>query len=314
MAKQGKKAAETSKTRVRKTTRQQARAKAKVEARQMASTPGSFRLTSESFRILTSRWRVLGGIVLVYLVLNIFFASGISGLNSAVDTIKADLNNVGTHAHPLASGLGGFLSLVSSAGSSSSATGSALQAILIIMESLVIIWALRQLSAGKSFKVKDAYYNSTTPLVPFLLVIAVIIVQFIPISFGSALVAGLTSTPGLITGLWYVLLLGIFGALAAWSVYMVSASIFGLYIVTLPGMQPRAALRSARNLVRFRRWLVLRRVLFLPILLLVVSGAIIIPLILYATFLVAPVFYVLSAVGILFVHTYLYNLYRGLLG
>lgn len=314
MVKQGKKAAGAGKTRIRKTTRRQARVKAKVEARQMAKLPGSFRISSESFKILVNHWRSLGGIVLIYLILNVIFASGISGLNSTVDTIKADLNNVGAHAHPLASGLGGFLSLVSSAGSSSSATGSALQTILIIMESLVIIWALRQLSAGKSFKVKDAYYNSMTPLVPFLLVIAVIIVQFIPISFGSALVAGLTSTPGLITGLWYVLLLGIFGILAAWSVYMVSASVFGLYIVTLPGMQPKSALRSARNLVRFRRWLVLRRVLFLPILLLVFSGAIIIPLILYATFLVTPVFYILSAIGILFVHTYLYNLYRGLLG
>jgi hypothetical protein len=42
-------------------------------------------------------------------------------------------------------------------------------------------------------------------------------------------------------------------------------------------------------------------------------GIIIIPLILWASFLVEPVFYLLSMLTILFVHTYLYCLYRGLI-
>jgi hypothetical protein len=94
---------------------------------------------------------------------------------------------------------------------------------------------------------------------------------------------------------------------------MVSGSVFALYIVTLPDIQPRQALRSAKDLVSFRRLVILRKFLFLPILILVVMGLIIVPLILYASAIVPAVFYVLSVLALLFVHTYLYSLYRGML-
>jgi hypothetical protein len=101
--------------------------------------------------------------------------------------------------------------------------------------------------------------------------------------------------------------------LAAWSIYMVSASIFALYIVTLPDMLPRQALRSARELVRYRRWQIIRKVFFLPVFVILAIGVIIVPLILYAPPIVPIVFYILSMLSILFAHTYLYSLYRELL-
>ena len=57
---------------------------------------------------------------------------------------------------------------------------------------------------------------------------------------------------------------------------------FALYIVTLPDMTPMKALRSARELVRYRRWTVLRKVLFLPLMLLVVAAIIMVPIIILA--------------------------------
>jgi hypothetical protein len=42
-------------------------------------------------------------------------------------------------------------------------------------------------------------------------------------------------------------------------------------------------------------------------------GLIIVPLILLASGVVPAAFYILSMLAILFVHTYLYNLYRGML-
>ena len=251
---------------------------------------------------------------MVYLILNIIFASGISNLSSAVEGIKTNLSSTGnSQNHPLAAAFSGFTSLVSSAGSSGSATGSVLQSVLIVLESLVIIWALRQLLAGAAVGVKQAYYQSTGPLIPFLLVIFVIILQLLPISLGAgalSLIQGsLANGSGVIAAIFVVL----FGLLASWSFYMVSGSVFALYIVTLPDMHPRKALRSAKNLVRFRRLAVMRRVVFLPIFILIVMGALIIPCILVFTPLVAPLFYVLSMLAILFVHTYLYSLYRSLL-
>jgi hypothetical protein len=56
-----------------------------------------------------------------------------------------------------------------------------------------------------------------------------------------------------------------------------------------------------------------RKILFLPFFIVLAMGLVIVPLILYAKFLVSPVFFILSMLSILFVHTYLYTLYKGLL-
>lgn len=299
--------------RVRKLTKKETKTKLKSETKSRQPVSGSFRLTGMVIGLMRSYWKTLGGIVFVYLVLNIVFASGISSLSGSIDAIKANLNATSGHAHPLAAAASGFLTLVGSAGASSSSTGSTLQMVVIVLESLVIIWALRHLVAGQKITVKQAYYNSMTPLVPFLIVVFVIMLQFLPLGLGSLILSAMATSIGTISGMWTVMFGFVFLLLAAWSVYMLSASIFALYIITLPEMQPLAALRSAKKLVKYRRGMVLRKVLFLPILMLIVMGAVIIPLILYATFLVVPVFYVLSMLAILFVHAYLYSLYRGLL-
>ncbi len=300
--------------RTRKLTKKQSKLKDKKQSQKYTPIPGSFKLIWQVTLNIKKFWKPLLGIVLVYLVLNIIFASGISNINTAVSSIKDNLNSSsGSQAHPLATAVSGFTSLVGSAGSSGSATGSVLQSVLVVLESLVIIWALRQLLAGATIGIKQAYYQSTGPLVPFLLVIFVIVLQLLPISLGAALFhlvsTSLSGVSGVITTVIFIL----FGLLALWSFYMISGSIFALYIVTLPDMHPRKALRSAKNLVRFRRLAVMRRVVFLPIFIMVVMGILIVPCILFLTPLVAPLFYVLGMVSILFIHTYLYSLYRSLL-
>jgi hypothetical protein len=292
--------------------KKQAKAQAKAAAKQRAPLPSSWKLTADVFRIFRTHRRTLFGIVAVYLVLNILFASGLSNLSNAVADIKTNLNATGG-SHTLARALSGFGSLVGSSGASGSASASVLQSALFVIESLVIIWALRQLLAGNRVGVKEAYYHSMYPLIPFLLVLFVIILQLLPISFGAVTISAVLTTvvSSLAVASWLTWLF--FILLAGWSFYMISSSIFALYIVTLPEMQPREALRSAKKLVDHRRFSVLPRLIYLPVLILVVMAAIVIPLIVSASFLVAPVFYVLSMLAILFTHSYLYSLYRSLL-
>ncbi len=294
--------------RLRKLTRRQAKTAVgqKAAARPLIS---SFQLVRQTFELIIKNWRLLGAVVLVYLILNVVFASGISSLNSSISNIR---DNLSTGQHQFATALGGFSGLLGSAGAGSSATGSTLQTLLIILESLVIIWALRQLFAGKAFGVKNAYYQSTAQLVPFLLVLAVLFIQFLPVSLGATALSFIFSN-GVNSGALTVVFGLIYAGLVAWSVYMISASIFALYIVTLPEMTPLAALRSAKNLVKFRRLKIIRRLLFLPIFSFLAAGLIIIPLILWVSWLVLPAFYLLSMIGILFIHGYLYGLYRELL-
>jgi hypothetical protein len=300
--------------RLRNLSRRQKRAKAKAETKSLPAPISSFRLTGRSIRIIITYRKPFAGITFVYLVLSVIFANVISNISGVVSDIKFDLE-VGSSENlsPFASALNGFGNLVGSAGTSSSSTGSVLQTMLIIMQSLVIIWALRHLLAGKTIKVKQAYYESMTPLVPFLLVLLVILIQLLPIGLLLPAVGAFLSAVFASGSTGNILFIIIGGLLALWSLYMVSSSIFALYIVTLPGMHPRKALKSAKNLVRFRRWGVMRRLLFLPIFILLGMGAIIIPLILWATFLVTPVFLLLSLLSLLFAHTYIYSLYRELI-
>ncbi|MBX4199736.1 hypothetical protein KW789_02475 [Candidatus Saccharibacteria bacterium] len=304
----------TPKTRAKKSTKKPSKTEAKAQIHLLAPLPNVLKLTTQVFSIYKKFWRPLLGIVVVYLVLNVIFASGMSNLTSSVNDIKANLNDsTGSTAHPLTKAISGFGTLVGTAGVSGSASGSILQSVLFVLESLVIIWALRQLLAGKIIGVKEAYYHSMYPLVPFLLIIFVIILELLPITVGAAfLTAVLTSAVSSLTLAswlsWMFFLL-----LAGWSFYMLSSSIFALYIVTLPEMMPRDALRSAKNLVRYRRWAVIGRVVYMPLFILFAMAVIIVPLILVASFLVAPVFYILGMLAILFMHSYLYSLYRGLL-
>ena len=297
--------------RVRKLTKKQAKGKVKKDLKNRKPLPGSFKLTGHVFAILRQHWRPLGGIVIVYLLLNIVFASGISNVSNAFDSIKANLN--ANNSNGFAHAASGFASLVGSAGASGSATGSTFQSVLFIIESLVIIWALRHLLSGQAISVKQAFYKSMAPLIPFLLVIFVIIIQLLPVTIGATVLTAVATS--VFTGSSAATLVSAiaFIGLAAWSIYMVSASVFALYIVTLPDIQPRQALRSARDLVRFRRLIVIRKVFFLPLLILAIMAVIIVPLILYLPFIVPAVFYVLSMLAILFVHAYLYSLYRGLI-
>jgi hypothetical protein len=145
------------------------------------------------------------------------------------------------------------------------------------------------------------------------LVLLIVSLQLLPLLIGSSLYS-LVITNGIAVnalekGLWLVFFL----ALALWTLYMISASLFALYIVTLPEMTPLKALRSARELVRGRRWTVLRKILYLPLLLLVVAAIIMVPIIIWLTALAQWVFFLLTMFSLIAIHTYMYNLYRELL-
>lgn len=273
--------------------------------------PSSFSLTRQSFTIFLKYWRILGSIFLVYLASNLLLAGGLDNYSSTV----ADLN-LSVSEESTGKIAGTFTSLGTLFGSpnlSGSPNNSLIQSVLIVLISLVVIWTLRRLVSGKKVGLKEAFYQSMYPLIPFLIVIFVILLQLLPISLGSAglavVLTSIFSNTAFVTTVFILL----FVALTAWSLYMISSSIFALYIVTLPDVQPRQALRTAKSLVKGRRWSIMRRIIFLPFFIVTVMLA----LLLIGTLLSVPlaviIFYLLSMSAILFAHTYLYSLYRSLL-
>jgi hypothetical protein len=188
------------------------------------------------------------------------------------------------------------------------------QVILLLMVSLAMIWALRQVMAGhERIRIRDSFYKGMYPIVTFLLVLMVIILELLPFIL-SGYIYGLVVSSGVAVHTIEKLLWGLIMVVGlSVTVYLVTASIFGLYIVTLPDMTPIKALRSARDIVKGRRWAVLRRLICLPLAMFIVAAAIMIPVIILVVGLTPWVFFFLSIIAVALVHGYIYTLYRELI-
>ncbi len=275
--------------------------------------PNVLKLLRASLQRLGTSKRLFIGIILVYGLLTIVLVKGFSGsLN--VPQLKSSLQSLfqGKWSQ-LSVGLSLFGLLLGSVGSGTSPTAGLYQSILILIFSLVFIWSLRQVQAGHKIGLRDAFYKSLYPLIPFLLVLLVVGLQLLPLLIGGS-VYNLVLTNGIaVSALERVIWALLFFGLALLSLYMLSSSLFALYIVTLPDMTPLRALRSARELVRYRRWTVLRKIIFLPIGLLLLGAIIVVPLILVLTVAAQWIFFVCTMIALAVVHSYMYNLYRELL-
>lgn len=282
----------------------------KPDTKKITSAVGLF---TKSLKVIKQHWKLFLVITLIYGLLSIILVRGVGGgLN--LGEIKSSLQNgLNGQYSELTAGTVLFGYLLGSLGGSASPTGGTYQTLLIIIMSLVIIWALRQVVAGHAIKARDAFYNGTYPLVQFVLVLIVISLQLIPLLLGSWLYSAVINNNIAVSSIEKFLFFIIFLLLALLSLYMISSSIFALYIVTLPNMTPIKSLRSARALVKHRRWLVLRKILFLPIAILVLGAIVMIPLILLLTPIAQWLFFALSMFVLVVVHSYMYSLYRELL-
>lgn len=276
--------------------------------------PSAFKLLKTSTRQLFKNWKLFGGITLVYLVLTIILVKGF-GSNSNITELKATLQGTAGGGSRITSSFALLGALMSNVNNTDSAVASTYQTMLLIVVSLVLIWALRHTASSKKVVpgIRDAFYKSLYPLVPFILVLLVISLQLIPVLIGNfvysaVLGGGLAVTP-IEKGLWIIFTL----ILVLISLYMITSSLFALYVVTLPDLRPMAALRSARELVRYRRLNVLRKLLFLPLVLLILASVITIPIIIWSPAVAEWVFFGLSMIALTVFHSYMYNLYRSLL-
>jgi len=275
--------------------------------------PSGWNILKRAYLTLWSARKLFLGIIVIYGLLTLILVQGLgntSDAKSLKESFDAAFNGQIGH---LVSGLAVLSFLVASSGNSANASSSPYQTILVLFVTLVIIWALRQTMAGAKVRVRDAFYRGAAPLVVFLLVLLVIFIQLIPLYLGATLYAFVVNGGIAVLAIEKALWIMLFLLLALLSLYMVSSSLFALYIATLPDMTPMKALRSARELVRYRRWTILRKLLYLAVMLLLISVIVMLPVILLATVAAAWAFFIFSIFAIVFVHAYIYTLYRDLL-
>lgn len=275
---------------------------------------GSFRLMGQAFQVLGRNWKLFGGIMFWYALLIVALTQGFQLVSNIQDT-KDGITDMFSGWGELATGTSLFIYLLGSGGENATATTAAYQAILAIIFSLVLIWALRQVYAEEKgqIRIRDGFYLGMTPLITFLLVLVVVAIQLIPVIIGATLYSTVLTGGIATTAVEFILWGSILFVLALVSFYLIASSLFALYIVTLPEMTPVHALRSARELVRYRRWVVLRKIIFLPIALVVMSAIVLVPLILFVTPVAGFVLFAVTMILLPVAHSYMYALYRALL-
>jgi hypothetical protein len=268
--------------------------------------PSVWQLCRIVARTLRRNPRLFLGVTAVYVALSLLL---VGGMKATLDT-QTMKDAINTQEGKLAGSLGVFAILLSGANGSPFAGG--YQFIIMLLCSLAIIWALRHVLAGSATaRVRDAFYFGTYPLVPAVLVLLVVLAEFVPLMIGLSICVNiLTASVGMVEKILVVLL----GLALAWlSAYLVTGSIFSLYIAALPEMTPVKALRSARRLAKGRRWPLVRKLLFLPLVLVLCYAVIVVPVLLTVTAAAPWVLYGLLLLTLPVAHTYLYMLYRELL-
>lgn len=244
--------------------------------------------------------------VLYFLFVRVLTAVNIDELQNAVELVFGDGESSFT-TQVLTVG-----TLFGESANFNSQTG-LLFAIVTIISSLAMIWLLRKIWGQRKVSVKEAFYQGMYPLIPFSLVLLFMIVQLIPFSiaafiFQTAFNNGLTVT--LIEKIFFV---SVFATGSIISAYFLIGSIIGLYAVTVPGVTPSQARKSAKRVLRGRRFLVLKQVLLFMIL----SGFVGTAPMLLVVWVLPQVAVIAAAVmivlGLPWFNLYFYGLYRDLL-
>lgn len=275
--------------------------------------PSAWSIFKGSIGLVKRNYKLFLGIAGWYALINFIF---VQGLNPGADLgdVKTTLADIlSGNWSQISTGAASFAYLVSASGGSPDTASSSYQLVWMVVVSLALIWTLRQLHASKVVRIRDGFYQGMYPFIPFILVLMVIGLQSIPMILGGTLLTivlgnGIATT-GIEIFIWCVLCF----SLVVLSLYMICSSIFALYVVGLPDTTPMTALRSARQLSANRRWLVLRKLLFLPFILLILWGIVMIPLILLIPAVAVWIFFLTMAINVVIAHSYYYALYRSLL-
>lgn len=289
--------------------------------------PGNISFTNEVNRTV---WKYKNTFLLLALVYVVLYAV-LVGMQSQ-DTYTTLTNTLKDTSGEALSGNWGALGqagllFVTIASTGVSGEGTEAQQIfsvfIFLLAWLSTIWLLRNLLAGHKVKLRDGLYNSGAPLFALICIAVFVAVQLIPIAvatigYNAASTSGLIEAGGAGAMLFWI------GAalLAVLSLYWITSSLFAMVIVTLPGMYPYTAIRTAGDMMVGRRIKILLRWLWMAVMIALAWIVVLIPVILLdlgiksvwpaVTWLpIVPVAVLaMSALTTVWMTTYVYLLYR----
>lgn len=290
--------------------------------------PGYWSLTNHVRATLWKNKKLFGGLVAVYVAVTVIISgygaqqtySDLTQLlrESSGDLFEGNLGTIGKAGLLLTSTIQDSLAPTTS----EQQAQTVLTGFAVFFGWLTTIWLLRNVLAGHKPRLRDGLYNSGSPVLATILVGFIVTLQLIPLAVAviivsAALVSQLFAMPvaGLLVAVGALLLVLL-------SIYWISSSFIALVVVTLPGMYPMQAVRTAGDLVVGRRLRMLYRLLWLVLVVVVTWILIVIPIIIFDEWLkqlvpaiewlpIVPLSIVtMAAVTLVFVSSYIYLLYR----
>lgn len=288
--------------------------------------PGYWKFTAYVASIMRAHMKLFGLLVLVYAVLT----AALVGVTS--EEVYSELVGVirASGDEAMTGDWGGveqasvvFLSAISGGlNVEADAAQQAYAGLIGLLTWLTTVWLSRAILAGQRPRLRDGLYNAGAPIVPTFLVSLVLIAQLLPLAL-VGLGYGAATASGLLDGGVEAMLFWFASALlVALSLYWATSTLLALVVVTLPGMYPMQALRTAGDLVVGRRVRILLRLLWVGLLVLISWALIMLPLIMADAWLktavpavvwlpIVPVsLLILSSATVIVVATYVYVLYR----
>ena len=255
--------------------------------------PGYFAFTKEVLSLLGSHARLFVALIAVFSLLS----SILVGLASQEtyrtlgQTLNETSQNIFTGAAGEVSKAG--LLLVTSLNGTLSAETTDIQQVYAIFVFLLIwlttVWLLRAIFSGQRPKLRQGIYSSGAPIISTLIILLIMLLQVIPaalaiIAYSAALTTDFLSNPLISIVFFFVALL-----LILLSVYLLVSTFFAMIVVTLPGMYPWKAIRTAGDMVMGRRLRILLRMVWLVLLITLSWIVIMIPMILLTNWLQATI-------------------------
>lgn len=246
--------------------------------------PGVFFFAGLVTRTLWTQKKTFGLFVLLYALLYAVLVGVTS--QEAYSSLSGTLQDAGTEL------MGGDFTAVTQAGlvfvsiaasGIGSPTDSAQQVftvLLLLLAWLTIVWLLRKQLAGHAVKLRDGLYNSGAPLFATMVVAGLIVLQLLPVGLAIIGYSAATASGLLAGGVEAMLFWVAAGLLAILSLYWITSSLLALVVVTLPGMYPIKAMRTAGKLVLGRRVKILLRWLWMFVVVVVGWALVLLPIIL----------------------------------
>lgn len=288
--------------------------------------PGYISFTALTLRTLRQRWKTYALLIFAYAIATILLV-GIAS-QETYNTLSDVLVETGDSIFEGAWGEIGQAGLLLLSGLSGSLTPQLTEAqqifsiLLFVFTWLTTVWLIRAQLAGNKPRLRDAVYSAGAPLIPTTLISLLLVIQLVPAALAIIGYSAALSTDFLANGFISMIFFLIAFLLIVLSLYMVTTTFFALIVVTLPGMYPWQAIRTAGDLVIGRRIRILLRMIWAIMVSFIAWAFIMIPIIIVTTWLqtavpalawvpIVPVtLTALSAVAIVFVSTYTYLLYR----